>query len=189
VAMEKSRSASSSTSNTAGPIAMEKSRSASSPLTILSNKLRKSSISRSHQETDNDYLRRSSVSSNSSSMGSSFSSTLSMFSSSLRSSGVLFSHKRSDSTDSLEEKYGRCDKKSLGKGANSVVRLSHKKEISTSGECCERLYAVKEFRKRHDSESAREYIKKVTSEFCISSSLHHENVIETVDLIVCVFNF
>jgi protein-serine/threonine kinase len=89
------------------------------------------------------------------------------------------------SDSSLEEKYGKIDKHSLGKGANSVVRLAHKRELSMNGENIERLYAVKVFRNRHDTESQRDYIKKVTAEFCISSSLHHENVIETVDLIVC----
>ncbi|KAJ1499516.1 serine/threonine-protein kinase HAL4/sat4, partial [Coelomomyces lativittatus] len=44
-------------------------------------------------------------------------------------------------------------------------------------------YAVKEFRRRRKHESEKEYIKKLTSEFCISSSLHHINVVETLDLI------
>jgi hypothetical protein len=170
--------------------------SSSSPLSILTSKMRRASISRSGSHTDfgisNDYKRNSSDASSinsTSSMQSSFSSMHSMLTSSLRSTSNIFSHKRSDSNHSetsLEEKYGRCDKHSLGKGANSVVRLSHKREISVTGESCERLYAVKEFRKRNDSESQRDYIKKVTAEFCISSSLHHENVIETVDLIVFI---
>ncbi|KAJ2080954.1 serine/threonine protein kinase [Coemansia sp. RSA 988] len=46
-----------------------------------------------------------------------------------------------------------------------------------------RLFAVKEFRKRRPDETPRAYMKKVTSEFCIGSSIHHENVIETLDLI------
>ncbi|KAJ2768310.1 serine/threonine protein kinase [Coemansia nantahalensis] len=46
-----------------------------------------------------------------------------------------------------------------------------------------KLFAVKEFRKRHADETPRAYMKKVTSEFCIGSSIHHENVIETLDLI------
>ncbi|OLY79566.1 Serine/threonine-protein kinase oca2, partial [Smittium mucronatum] len=47
----------------------------------------------------------------------------------------------------------------------------------------QKLFAVKEFRKRRSDETPRNYMKKVTSEFCIGSSLHHENVIETLDLI------
>ncbi|KAJ2608574.1 serine/threonine protein kinase [Coemansia sp. RSA 1365] len=46
-----------------------------------------------------------------------------------------------------------------------------------------RLFAVKEFRKKRQDETPRAYMKKVTSEFCIGSSIHHENVIETLDLI------
>ncbi|KAL7750598.1 hypothetical protein RI367_003940 [Sorochytrium milnesiophthora] len=85
---------------------------------------------------------------------------------------------RSSSESSLHEKYGKS-KEVLGKGANATVRLAHKTDHS----CPERLYAVKEFRKRRKDETEREYIKKVSSEFCISSTLHHPNVIETVDLV------
>ncbi|KAJ2781629.1 serine/threonine protein kinase [Coemansia interrupta] len=46
-----------------------------------------------------------------------------------------------------------------------------------------KLFAVKEFRKRRPDETPRAYMKKVTSEFCIGSSVHQENVIETLDLI------
>lgn len=41
----------------------------------------------------------------------------------------------------------------------------------------------KEFRKRRKNESEKEYVKKLTAEFCISSTLHHINVVETVDLV------
>ena len=44
-------------------------------------------------------------------------------------------------------------------------------------------FAVKEFRARHNYETEREYAKKVTAEFCIGSTLHHGNVIETLDII------
>ncbi|KAI9184224.1 hypothetical protein H9P43_003277 [Blastocladiella emersonii ATCC 22665] len=47
----------------------------------------------------------------------------------------------------------------------------------------ERLFAIKKFRKRRKNETERDYIKKLSAEFCISSSLHHPHVIETVDLI------
>lgn len=40
-----------------------------------------------------------------------------------------------------------------------------------------------EFRKRRKNESEKEYVKKLTAEFCISSTLHHVNIVETVDLI------
>ena len=44
-------------------------------------------------------------------------------------------------------------------------------------------FAVKQFRDRHPYESERDYNKKVTAEFCIGSTLHHGNVIETLDII------
>lgn len=43
--------------------------------------------------------------------------------------------------------------------------------------------AVKQFRKRLPHETEKDYIKKVTAEFCIGSTLHHPNVIQTLDII------
>ncbi|KAH6905817.1 other/HAL protein kinase [Coprinopsis sp. MPI-PUGE-AT-0042] len=83
-----------------------------------------------------------------------------------------------DSAVSLTQKYGVCQKVAIGKGATSVVRLAHKWDRTE-----EKLYAIKEFRKRRKNESEKEYVKKLTAEFCISSTLHHPNVVETVDLI------
>lgn len=85
---------------------------------------------------------------------------------------------QSNASTSLAQKYGICEKVAIGKGATAVVRLAHKWDRST-----EKLYAVKEFRKRRKNESEKEYVKKLTSEFCISSTLHHINVVETVDLV------
>ncbi|KAK4048487.1 hypothetical protein OIO90_005818 [Microbotryomycetes sp. JL221] len=81
-------------------------------------------------------------------------------------------------TPSLTKKYGVCDKVIVGKGATAVVRLAHKWDRTS-----EKLYAVKEFRKRRKNETEKEYVKKLTSEFCISSTLHHHNIVETVDLV------
>ncbi|KAI5454985.1 hypothetical protein NCC49_002260 [Naganishia albida] len=83
-----------------------------------------------------------------------------------------------NSTASLFKKYGICEKAAIGKGATAVVRLAHKWDRTE-----EKLYAVKEFRKRRKNETEKEYVKKLTSEFCISSTLHHTNVVETVDLV------
>ncbi|KAI0307419.1 kinase-like domain-containing protein [Multifurca ochricompacta] len=83
-----------------------------------------------------------------------------------------------ESTGSLLKKYGTCERVAIGKGATSVVRLAHKWDRSE-----EKLYAVKEFRKRRKNESEKEYVKKLTAEFCISSTLHHINIVETVDLV------
>lgn len=83
-----------------------------------------------------------------------------------------------NSTASLLKKYGVCDKAAIGKGATAVVRLAHKWDRRE-----EKLYAVKEFRKRRKNETEKDYVKKLTSEFCISSTLHHINIVETVDLV------
>ncbi|KAL6868036.1 Pkinase domain-containing protein [Trichoderma novae-zelandiae] len=77
----------------------------------------------------------------------------------------------------LVEKYGKCQE-IVGRGAFGIVRISHKK-IGSSGE---KLFAVKEFRRRPD-ESEKKYSKRLTAEFCISSSLRHPNVIHTLDLL------
>ncbi|KNE54181.1 HAL protein kinase [Allomyces macrogynus ATCC 38327] len=84
------------------------------------------------------------------------------------------------STSTLVEKYGVCEKGCIGKGATAVVKLVHKLHAESQQE---RVYAVKEFRKRRKNESERIWAKKVMGEFCISSSLHHINVVETIDLI------
>ncbi|PKY18917.1 Pkinase-domain-containing protein [Rhizophagus irregularis] len=87
---------------------------------------------------------------------------------------------KSDSgSESGINKYGVCEKGCIGKGATAVVRLSHKFDNSD----CERTYAVKEFRKRRKNETEKDYVKKLTSEFCISSTLQHVNVVRTVDLV------
>lgn len=85
----------------------------------------------------------------------------------------------SPASPTLVEKYGRCQE-IIGRGAFGVVRISHKADpTDASGE---QLYAVKEFRRR-PQESLKKYTKRLTSEFCISSSLRHSNVIHTLDLL------
>ncbi|KAJ1676069.1 hypothetical protein EV182_008945, partial [Spiromyces aspiralis] len=84
---------------------------------------------------------------------------------------------RSNDT-AFAQKYGTCSRECIGRGATAVVRVAHK-----VGHAGSRMYAIKEFRRRRQNESEREYVKKLTSEFCVSSSLHHENVVETLDLI------
>ncbi|CAM1505569.1 Fc.00g112060.m01.CDS01 [Cosmosporella sp. VM-42] len=82
-----------------------------------------------------------------------------------------------NATSTLVEKYGKCQEV-VGRGAFGIVRISHKK-IGGSGE---KLYAVKEFRRRPE-ETEKKYSKRLTAEFCISSSLRHPNVIHTLDLL------
>lgn len=66
--------------------------------------------------------------------------------------------------------------KYIGKGAGGSVRLIRRASD-------QKTFAVKQFRKRLPHESEKDYIKKVTAEFCIGSTLHHPNVIETLDII------
>ncbi|KAI9792642.1 MAG: serine/threonine protein kinase [Piccolia ochrophora] len=75
----------------------------------------------------------------------------------------------------LQSKYGRFGKV-LGSGAGGSVRLMKRSSDGVT-------FAVKEFRAKHSYESEREYSKKVTAEFCIGSTLHHGNIIETLDII------
>ncbi|KAJ5250537.1 hypothetical protein N7489_000947 [Penicillium chrysogenum] len=75
----------------------------------------------------------------------------------------------------LNSKYGKLGRV-LGSGAGGSVRLLKR---NTDGV----TFAVKQFRDRHNWESLKEYSKKVTAEFCIGSTLHHGNIIETLDII------
>jgi protein-serine/threonine kinase len=82
-------------------------------------------------------------------------------------------------TASLVQKYGKCQE-IVGRGAFGIVRIAHKADPNNSKQ--EQLYAVKEFRRR-PQEDSKKYSKRLNSEFCISSSLRHPNVIHTLDLL------
>lgn len=84
-----------------------------------------------------------------------------------------------NSAATLVQKYGKCQE-IIGRGAFGIVRISHKADPKDSKN--EQLYAVKEFRRR-PQESPKKYQKRLTAEFCISSSLRHPNVIHTLDLL------
>ncbi|KAK1061764.1 Nitrogen permease reactivator protein [Friedmanniomyces endolithicus] len=75
----------------------------------------------------------------------------------------------------MVSKYGKFGKM-LGSGAGGSVRLMKRTGDGT-------VFAVKQFRDRHAYESEKDYNKKVTAEFCIGSTLHHGNVIETIDIV------
>lgn len=75
----------------------------------------------------------------------------------------------------LQSKYGKFGKV-LGSGAGGSVRLMKRSSDGVT-------FAVKQFRAKHSYESERDYNKKVTAEFCIGSTLHHGNIIETMDLV------
>lgn len=75
----------------------------------------------------------------------------------------------------LQSKYGKLGRV-LGSGAGGSVRLLKRNSDGVT-------FAVKQFRDRHSWESEKDYSKKVTAEFCIGSTLHHGNIIETMDII------
>lgn len=75
----------------------------------------------------------------------------------------------------IQSKYGKFGKV-LGAGAGGSVRLMKRSSDGTT-------FAVKEFRSRHSYETEKEYAKKVTAEFCVGSTLHHGNIIETLDIV------
>ena len=83
-----------------------------------------------------------------------------------------------NATATLVQKYGKCHE-IVGRGAFGIVRISHKTDPKDNKE---QLFAVKEFRRR-PQESPKKYQKRLTSEFCISSSLRHPNIIHTLDLL------
>ncbi|KAF4006762.1 Protein kinase domain family protein [Saccharomyces cerevisiae] len=85
-----------------------------------------------------------------------------------------------DNPVELLEKYGIPGRK-LGEGASGSVSVVER----TDG----KLFACKMFRKPHlnnegtNQSQLANYSKKVTTEFCIGSTLHHENIIETLDML------
>ncbi|KAI8601039.1 kinase-like domain-containing protein, partial [Dissophora ornata] len=75
----------------------------------------------------------------------------------------------------LKKKYGKLGKV-LGRGAGGTVRV-----LSRPSD--QKVFAIKQFRKRRSNESERSYVKKVTSEYCLGSTFHHPNIIETLDIV------
>ncbi|KAF9950358.1 serine/threonine-protein kinase HAL4/sat4 [Mortierella alpina] len=76
------------------------------------------------------------------------------------------------------QKYGELQQV-IGKGAFGTVRMSIKRHPETLEE---HFFAVKEFKYAH-GESQKLYMRRLTSEFCIASSLKHTNIIQTLDLL------
>lgn len=77
------------------------------------------------------------------------------------------------------DRYGRVSNV-VGKGSFGVVRIAHR--TSPVDRNKRLLFAVKEYR-RNANESDKAFHKRLAAEFCLSSSLHHINIIETLDLI------
>lgn len=63
----------------------------------------------------------------------------------------------------------------LGAGAGGSVKILKRIKDGT-------IFAVKEFRSKYDSETKRDYIKKIISEYCIGISLCHPNIIHSVEI-------
>lgn len=84
-----------------------------------------------------------------------------------------------NSAQTLTQKYGRRGRV-LGRGTFGDVRLAHR--LDAKDHKREQLFAVKELKQRQ-GESVRRYHKRLTAEFCLSSPMHHLNVIATLDLL------
>ncbi|KAJ6136869.1 kinase-like domain-containing protein [Penicillium chrysogenum] len=81
----------------------------------------------------------------------------------------------------LSQKYGKIYD-TIGRGSSGIILVSHKvQEWHPNIEC---LYAIKVFRRgTQTSETETAYRRRVGAEFSISSSLRHQNVIRTFDLL------
>lgn len=80
-----------------------------------------------------------------------------------------------DNAKELIEKYGVPGRK-LGEGSSGSVSVVER----TDGQ----MFAVKMFRLRNSAKQSQSaFSKKVTAEFCIGSTLHHPNIIETLDML------
>ncbi|ODV87171.1 hypothetical protein CANARDRAFT_26599 [[Candida] arabinofermentans NRRL YB-2248] len=74
----------------------------------------------------------------------------------------------------FSKRYSRFGE-NLGAGAGGLVKLVKRTADN-------HVFAVKEFRARYQYESKRDYTKKITSEYCIGSTLKHPNIIETIEI-------
>ncbi|RAO73232.1 uncharacterized protein BHQ10_009244 [Talaromyces amestolkiae] len=86
----------------------------------------------------------------------------------------------SGTAGSLIDRYGR-NKEQIGRGSSGIVTVTfrpHSVDHPSGGQ----LFAVKKFSRR-EKDSVKKHLKRVGAEFCISSSLHHPNIIQTFDLV------
>lgn len=80
-----------------------------------------------------------------------------------------------NTTLQFSEKY-KMTGEDLGAGAGGSVKLVER--IADK-----KIFAVKEFRAKYENENKRDYVKKITSEYCIGTTLRHQNIIETIEII------
>ncbi|KAL6944271.1 hypothetical protein ACO0RG_001003 [Hanseniaspora osmophila] len=64
----------------------------------------------------------------------------------------------------------------LGAGAGGTVKV-FKRLVD------KHLFAVKEFRSKYENERKKDYIKKITGEYCIGTTLKHPNIIATIEIV------
>nr|CAG8437056.1 2104_t:CDS:2 [Entrophospora candida] len=64
----------------------------------------------------------------------------------------------------------------IGEGVGGKVHL-----ITTTED--NKIFAIKQFTKCQPEESEKHYVKKILTEFCIASTLDHQNIIKTFDII------
>lgn len=87
---------------------------------------------------------------------------------------TIYSH-TNDTSLPFSKRYVRTGD-DLGAGAGGSVKLVRR---TVDG----KVFAVKEFRTKFESETKRDYVKKITSEYCIGSTLRHQNIIETIEIV------
>lgn len=87
---------------------------------------------------------------------------------------TIYSHTH-DTSLPFAKRYVRTGE-DLGAGAGGSVKLVKRTADN-------KVFAVKEFRTKFDSETKRDYVKKITSEYCIGSTLRHQNIIETIEIV------
>ncbi|KAG0045493.1 serine/threonine-protein kinase HAL4/sat4 [Gryganskiella cystojenkinii] len=86
-------------------------------------------------------------------------------------SGTLMTTTEDDVTPEQREAYR---KRLLRRTSTSGASASHNGGL---------IYAIKKFRPPKATETHRQYLKKICAEFCISTSMDHENIIRTIDLV------
>ncbi|KAI8972997.1 kinase-like domain-containing protein [Pilobolus umbonatus] len=106
-----------------------------------------------------------------------YSSQSSYSSSTLQSDSLSIRHK--STTASLKD-YGECYRR-LGEGSSAIVMVVRKLGLHGRSE---KLYAIKQFRKKKRGMKEKEFMKRLSSEFCISSTFQHPNVVQTLDLVL-----
>jgi serine/threonine protein kinase len=79
----------------------------------------------------------------------------------------------------ITQKYGEICQL-MARGIGTALFLSHK--VQTCKPQIDRFYVLKLFRRR-PKQSTLDYQKRVSSEFSIASSLHHQNIVVTFELL------